>query len=243
MKKQEFLNLFEEKLSDDKESMKTREMLSAYFDVLSGQNLSDTELLSLCNPESFEMERQYTTDQQDLSKPYYDFIINDLISRTYGPYDARYFKVHIIRSGKLKFKEILSESQIIFQVSSSGPITLEELTQAKDTFTLDISTTAGFDVKKLITKNLRANIYSGKVFISIPEVLPKAYYPNEPLFNINLHNFGQLTIKLSSGQKVCLCNHGKTKIDCRVERVNSIADGDPYIYVDGGPSSKLLITY
>lgn len=178
-----------------------------------------------------------------MGKPYYDFSINSLSSDTYGPYDARYFKVHVIRSGRLTFREIQSESQIVFQVSTSGPISLPERTVAADTFTLDVSTTAGLDVAALWTKNLRADIYTGKVSLTFPEVLPLVAYPDEPLFQINLHNYGQLSIRFAKGQKVCICEHGSTKLDCRVERVSSVAGGYPYLYVDGGAFSRLQLTY
>jgi len=41
--------------------------------------------------------------------------------------------VHIIRSGSFTFKEILSESPIIFNVSASVLITLEDPARAKGT--------------------------------------------------------------------------------------------------------------
>lgn len=247
MEKQEFLKLFSEKLANDELSFQAREMLSAYFDVLSSENRSDQEILSLCDPESFEPERQRPSQPWNApdtqQKPYYDFSINDLKNRTCGPYDVRYFKVHIIRSGKLTFKNILSESQIIFAVSTSGKITLEGATRAEDTFTLDVSTTGGINVCDLWARHLRADIYTGIVSLTFRDVLPLTDYPSNPMFYIDLHNYGRLNIRFARGQKVVLCNRSKGNVDCRVEQLSSVAGGYPYIIADGGRSTSLTMTY
>lgn len=83
---------------------------------------------------ALERERRHTEGDAAAGeeKDYYDFDINSLVNKEYDAYDARFFRAHVIRSGKLTFNDILSTSQIIFQVSTSGKINLVGKTKADD---------------------------------------------------------------------------------------------------------------